>query len=109
MMSNTKKYSIVSFFPPELTNKSVFMFYGGKFTETERANYILWFVTKSGKFIDGWKLDADLDDCRELRKEDRMIDWNTCPRDEYKILKSKGVLGAEPTAPELIELSEEFT
>lgn len=108
-MSKTKKYSIVSFFPPELTDKSVFMFYGGKFTANEKANYILWFANNSGKFIDAWKLDTNLDECRELTKEDRTVDWHTCPRNYYKILRSRGLLGVEPTAPELIELSEEFT
>jgi hypothetical protein len=90
MPKKHKQYSIVSFFPERMTNKTLFMFYGGAFTEEEKANYILWFLTESRLFLDEWELDAKLDECEEEKKKNKYIDWNTCSRSFYKHLISSG-------------------
>jgi len=87
MPNKRKSYAIASFLPVRMTNKTLFQFYGGCFTEDEKEDYIIWFLTEQGLMVDEIKLDASLEDCEAIKTKDPYIDWNTCSRGYFKQMK----------------------
>lgn len=90
MNKKRKQYSIVSFFPRQMTNKALFQFHGEAFKEEEKASYILYVLNYQRLFLDEWDLDISLEKCQEAKREDRNIEWITCSRTWFNMLKSNG-------------------
>ena len=81
-------YCVVTFFPKRLTDTTLFLFEGGRFfTEEDMEDYIIWFMTHQGLFIDEIEYRVPYSRCKEVLANDKFVDWNVCSRTVFKRLK----------------------
>lgn len=96
--TDTKKragnhYAIVSFYPGAMTDKTLLLFKNGRhWNNLEKESYIIWFFTQQHLFVDDINLNASLQDCQELRRQDEYVDWHSVNRGYFKHLVSIGEL-----------------
>ena len=81
-------YCVVTFYPKRMTDKTLFLFEGGRFfTQQDMEEYILWFMTYQRLFIDEIEYRVPYSRCKEVLANDKFVDWNTCSRPFFNQLK----------------------
>ena len=81
-------YCVVTFFPETMTDKTLFLFEGGRhFTDEEMYEYIEWMCTHSRVFIDEIEYRVPYLRCKEVLANDKFVDWNVCSRKWFKQVK----------------------